>query len=236
MTTENTRATIAAAPVAPAPSPIISDANAAQMFATLEGFQLAQRMASALASSTMLPSHYHGNVGNCLMLLDVGSRFARMGISPFTVAQNLVPVSGKFGWQGQFVISVIKLSGKYKTFEFDNERDASGKVVACTAVATEHDGTERRGVKITWAMVEAEGWSDKKGSKWLTIAEQMYMYRAASFFSRIHCPELMMGYQTTEELADVESIKDITPRTTTTKAAGINDMYNNPAPVAGVEG
>ena len=54
------------------------------------------------------------------------------------------------------------------------------------------------------AMAKAEGWIDKNGSKWKTMPQIMLRYRAASFFARMNCPELTLGYFTKEEVIDGE--------------------------------
>jgi hypothetical protein len=51
-------------------------------------------------------------------------------------------------------------------------------------------------------MVDAEGWSKKTGSKWLTMPEQMFMYRAAAFWSRVFAPEISLGMHTSDEVED----------------------------------
>ena len=113
-------------------------------------------MAKTLSKSTLLPAIYQGEngEGNCLVMLDIASRFKKLGISPFTVAQQLVPVQGKFGWQGQFVIAIINLSGRYAEplqFRFDGE----GEQYGCTAFTKRHDGAMVEGTKITRAMVQS---------------------------------------------------------------------------------
>ena len=52
------------------------------------------------------------------------------------------------------------------------------------------------------AMADAEGWTKKNGSKWLTIPGIMLRYRAASFFASLNCPELTLGLYTQEEMLD----------------------------------
>jgi hypothetical protein len=52
-------------------------------------------------------------------------------------------------------------------------------------------------------MAKAEGWIDKNGSKWKTMPEQMLMYRAATFFCRVFCPEVLAGVQTSDEITDI---------------------------------
>lgn len=176
------------------------EAYAQDMFNTLAGFELAQRMAGALSKSTLLPQQFQGNVANCLVLLDIASRFKSMGVSPFTVAQQLVVVHGRPAWMGQFVIAIINRSGLFAQglqFQFDGEGDQYG----CTAWTIRKDGSRAEGVKITLAMVKGEKWISN--TKWTNMPEQMFQYRAAAFFGRIHCPELLMGYQTSDELEDV---------------------------------
>ncbi len=69
-----------------------------------------------------------------------------------------------------------------------------------------HD-LERRnplyGPWVTWAMVKAEGWLAKNGSKWKSMPDMMFRYRAAAFWQRLYAPELALGLMTTEEAADI---------------------------------
>lgn len=49
------------------------------------------RMAQCLASSTVVPKEYHGNVGNCMIAIEMASR---INTSPMMVMQNLYIVNG----------------------------------------------------------------------------------------------------------------------------------------------
>lgn len=178
------------------------------MFFTLQAYEMAKRMANTLAQSNMLPDTYKDKPQNCMVLLSIAGRFRHMGVDPFIIAQQLVPVNGKFGWQGQFVIAVVNQSGRFDTplkFEFTGEGDTR----ACQAFVMK-DGERLNGAKITMEMVRAEGWYGKSGSKWKTMPDQMFMYRAGAFFGRIHCPDLLMGFHTAEEIEDI-GMKDVTP-------------------------
>jgi hypothetical protein len=183
--------------------------DTADMFATQAGFELAQRMANALSKSTMLPKDFQNNVPNCLVLLDLASRFKHMGISPFTIAQQLVIVHGRPAWYGQFVIALIngiELFAFPLKFRFDGDGDDYGGT-AWTA-AKDDVSNKLEGVKITRRMVKAEGWD--KNAKWRNMEQQMFQYRAAAFFGRVNCPQLLMGYHTADEIED--TVKDVTPR------------------------
>ena len=48
--------------------------GALSVFANAESFNLATRMATALAQSTVVPKAYQGNVGNCMIAIEMASR------------------------------------------------------------------------------------------------------------------------------------------------------------------
>ena len=85
---------------------------------------------------------------------------------------------------------------------FDNEIIRDGRT--CLAYAIDRDGNRIEGVPISMAMAKVEGWYDKNGSKWQTMPELMLRYRAATFFKNIHCPEITMGFKTSEEVIDID--------------------------------
>ena len=39
------------------------------------------------------------------------------------------------------------------------------------------------------------------------MPEQMLMYRAASFFARTYCPEVLMGFSTADEVEDITDVQ-----------------------------
>ena len=84
---------------------------------------------------------------------------------------------------------------------FDNEIIRDGRT--CLAYAIDRDGNRIEGVPISMAMAKVEGWYDKNGSKWQTMPELMLRYRAATFFKNIHCPEITMGFRTSDEAIDI---------------------------------
>ena len=64
------------------------------------------------------------------------------------------------------------------------------------------DGRVCRGATIDWKMVKAEGWFTKKDSKWQSIPEQMFPYRAASFWGRQYASHITLGMHEADELRD----------------------------------
>ena len=165
-------------------------------------FETAQREAKALASSDLVPTAYKGNVANTLLAMEVAQR---VGASPLAVMQNLHIVQGRPSWSASFLIACVNSCGRFTPMRFETRGgdDASAKTYAVRAIATDKEsGKDCTGAWVTWAMVEAEGWSKKSGSKWLTMPEQMFMYRAAAFWSRVFAPEISLGMHTSDEVED----------------------------------
>lgn len=165
-------------------------------------FKVADYMSKVLASSDLVPEGtYKGKPANCLIALEMAQR---MGLSPLHVMQNLYIVKGRPAWSGQFCIAVTNGSGRYTPLEFIQLTDENGNEKGWFARATRlSDDKVCDGPPVTWDMVKAEGWLGKNGSKWQTMPTLMFHYRAAAFFVRTFCPDLLCGLQTAEEVKDV---------------------------------
>jgi hypothetical protein len=165
-------------------------------------FEHAQRVAKMLSSSSLVPKDYQNNVQNTMIALELAFR---LGVSPLLVMQNLHVIQGKPSWSSTFIIAAINSCGKFSPLLF--EVSGEGENRGCTAFCNELQGnTKIEGPRVTMAMANAEGWVSKPGSKWKTMPELMIRYRAAAFFGRLYCPEIMMGMQTVEENKDVSPI------------------------------
>lgn len=174
------------------------------VFNGIDAFDNAQRMAKALASSTLVPPAYQGQQGlaNSLIALEMAGR---MGLSPLVVMQNLSIIHGRPSWSSSFLIATVNASGRFSPLRF--VFDDPAKPSSCYAVATDKaSGEELIGETITLEMAKREGWSTKAGSKWLTMPGQMLRYRSASFWARAYCPEVSLGLATQEEAIDVEPV------------------------------
>ncbi|MBN1058487.1 hypothetical protein [Clostridium botulinum] len=175
-------------------------ANDLDTFGSIKGFENTCRMAKALASSTIVPKEYHDNIGNCLIALDVANR---VGLSPIMVMQNLYVVNGRPAWGSQSISALINTSKKYaKPLQY--KIDGSGDELSCYAYTFDHEENEIKGPVITIKMAKEEGWINKSGSKWKTMPEVMIRYRAASFFGRLHCSELLLGIYSADEAVELE--------------------------------
>ncbi len=161
------------------------------------------RAAKALNSSSIVPESFQGarNMGNVLIALELAQR---LGTSPMAVMQNLHIIHGKPGFSAQFMISVVNSCGRFSPLRFRMTGEGDGR--QCIAYATDLESAETvEGPAVSIAMAKAEGWLNKSGSKWRSMPELMLRYRAAAFFARLYAPDLMMGFMTTEELADIRA-------------------------------
>lgn len=168
------------------------------VFASSTSFELAQRMATALAKSTIVPKEYQNNISNALIAVEMA---ARLHTSPMMVMQNLYVVNGRPAWSSQYIIAMINSSGKYR-IELQFEMEGKGDDLSCYAWAEDRSGHKVVGPKITMAMAKAEGWVNRNGSKWQTMPEVMIRYRAASFFGRMYCPDMIMGIYSRDEVVE----------------------------------
>lgn len=165
----------------------------------------AYRAAKYLAASDLVPEQtYRDKPQNCLIALDMANR---LGMSPLIVMQQLYIVKGKPSWSGQFCVAAINGSGKFTPLEYVwTEENGGGCAARATRIAT---GQLCQSAFITMKMASDEGWLQKSGSKWKSMPQQMMMYRAAAFFARTFCPELLLGLQTVEEVRDTFGEDDI---------------------------
>ena len=172
------------------------------LFFNVSKFELAQRVANVFASSTMVPDHFKGNIGNCLIALNLAER---MQCDPFMLLQNMYIVHGKPGIEAKLAIALVNASGKFTPIQYEFNDNKT----ACVAHANRTgSGEVCRSVPVTIQMAKDEGWMSKSGSKWKTMPELMLQYRSAMFFARAYCPEALLGMQSKEELHDTY---DMTP-------------------------
>lgn len=171
------------------------------VFGSEAGFVAGQRMARMLAASNLVPASYQGEAGlpNAIIAIDMAQR---MGANPLMIMQNLYVVHGRPAWSSQFLIACLNACGRFSPlrYVFSGEGDDYG----CKAVANDRAGNLLEGPRVNRAMVKAEGWLSKNGSKWKTMEDLMFRYRSATFFARTYAPELTMGIPSSDEVIDIE--------------------------------
>ena len=161
-------------------------------------------------------------VPNCMVALNIANR---MKADVISVMWNLDIIEGRPSWRGQYVIALVngsklfqhplrfrmsidEVDKPFKYYDRDGtERSVLAKPFTCVAYTKTPDGETVESEPITMEMVVAEGWYQKKGSKWRTMLGQMAKFRAGSFFARVHCPHLLFGLPEADELQDIIDAK-----------------------------
>lgn len=176
-------------------------------------FEATQRIATMYAMSNFIPDSYKYRNGqpleqnvvlaNCTIALEMATR---MQANPLMVMQNLYIVHGQPAFSSKFLIACINASKRFSPLRYEFNGEEGTDDYACRAIAYEANDTKHKepleGDWISIRMAKAEGWTNKKGSKWLTMPTQMLRYRAAAFWQRAYCPEISMGLLTAEEAQD----------------------------------
>jgi len=196
------------------PPPPVVVGKDTDLFLNSRAFGQLQRAATMLANSEMVPSRFRGKVADVAAAMEWAHRH-RMGY--LEAMQIIYPVKGQIGVEGKGLIAMINASGKIQgrlRFECDGD-NPKDKSYRCRAYCTfKGDDKPTYGPWITWDMVENEGW-DKDGrtqdgkiirSKWKTMPELMFMYRAAAFWSRPHMSEVVLGMRLVEEAEEIAAI------------------------------
>lgn len=166
----------------------------------VESFRNNFKVAQYLSHSNLIPQQYQGKTEDCAIAVDMADR---MGVSPLMVMQSLYVVKGKPSWSGQACMSFIK--AKYSEAEpvYTGERGTDSR--GCYIRAVKSDGEVVEGTEVTIKMAKAEGWTSNK--KWINMPELMLAYRAAAFFARVYCPEILMGVAVEGEVEDMQRPK-----------------------------
>lgn len=135
----------------------ISNSNQSVGLLNLEAFELSQRIAKMLSSSTLVPEQYratiqkkagkdeYGNqlwreepnpngLSNCVIALNMSNR---MGADPLMVMQNLYLVNGRPSWSSQFIMAGINSSGRFSALRFEL-KDLGEKEVECVETVWEN--------------------------------------------------------------------------------------------------
>ncbi|MFH1480890.1 MAG: hypothetical protein ABIG67_06460, partial [Pseudomonadota bacterium] len=180
------------------------------MFLNEARFEFAQRIGKMLSTSTMIPEQFRGNIGNCLIALNLSER---LGIDVFGLMQTSYVVHGRPGFEAKLLIALFNSRSQMfiPPLRWEMQGDfPKGSDARCRAYAKDREtGDNLYGEWIDWPLVTAEGWDSKNNSKWLTIPGQMFRYRSASFFINVYEPGLKMGIQTVDELEDM--MVNVTP-------------------------
>lgn len=160
----------------------------------LANFAEAYKIGKIYAASAIVPAAYAGKPNDCAIAVNMATR---MDVDPLMVMQQLYVVKGKPSWSGQACMAFIRNLYKDVQVIYTGTRGTDSR--GCYVQAKSGEIT-LQGTEITIGMAKAEGWLSNP--KWRNMPEQMLAYRAAAFFARVHCPEILMGCRVEGEAED----------------------------------
>ena len=149
-------------------------------FGSLQSFELMQRQAKLLCSSSMVPATYRsvivktdykGNIksqtenpnalSNCVIALNMATR---MNADPLMVMQNLYLVEGRPSWSSQWIIAMVNNCGRFSPLRFAL-RDIGKRVIEYVTFEWENNERTRKVQRVEIHDKECIAWVVEKGSE-----------------------------------------------------------------------
>jgi hypothetical protein len=146
-------------------------------FGSLASFELMQRAAKLLCSSTLVPTQYraviekidrYGNItdrkenpnalANAVVALNMAQR---MGADPLMIMQNLFVIEGRPSWSSQFIVAAINSCGKFSPLRFAL-RELGEKEVERIETFWENKQRQTRTVKVSVVDRECIAWATER--------------------------------------------------------------------------
>jgi hypothetical protein len=166
----------------------------------------AMQLATIMARSTFVPQHCRGNEGNCLAII---MQAGRWGMDPFAVANKayFTKEGAAPAFEAQLVNAVVNSSGALSgrlRINFDGE----GEKLRCTVsgfLRADPDSEKNRTQSIARITI-------RNSPLWKSDPEQQLGYYTTRAWARLHCPEVLLGVYTPDELeVDPERARVVSP-------------------------
>lgn len=196
---------------------------------------MAQLLSIAELMSTgraAVPKHLQGHPGDCMAIV---MQAAQWRMNPYAVAQKThVTQGGVLGYEAQLINAVVSSNAPVKdrlNFEFfgpwenilgkitERKSEKGGKYYTQAWTPNDEEGL---GVHV-WATLKGESeprvvtvllkqcWP-RFSTQWATDPQQQITYSGTKKWARRHCPDVILGVYTEDELEDYAAKeKDVTP-------------------------
>ena len=139
-------------------------------FGSLQSFELMQRAAKLLSSSTLVPAAYRAHddkkgenpnaLANCVVALNMAQR---MGADPLMVMQNLYIVEGRPSWSSQWIIAAINGCGRFSPLRFELKELCQKEVEYSVTEWVNRERVTKK-LKVTVANMQCVAWAIEKGT------------------------------------------------------------------------
>jgi hypothetical protein len=179
-------------------APVLKAMELRDLTETASGFKTttigeAMEVAKLMASSNFVPPHLRGRAGDCLAVVMQATRWS---MEPFAVANKTYFVNDRMAYEAQLVIAVINTRAQLKgRLEFSYEGD--GNNLICTVSGTLRGDDRPKIVEQEISMI-----TTRNSPLWKQAPRQQLGYYTARLWARLHCPEVLLGVYTVDELQD----------------------------------
>lgn len=204
-----------------------------------QAFQQIMEVAKVMASGVAtVPKHLQKNPADCMAVIMQSMQWK---MNPFAVAQKTHVVQGTLGYEAQLVNAVITALAPTKDrlhFEwFGDWSRVIGKFREGESKSkVDEDTGEKKKYRVpNWTMQDEQGlgvrvWATLKGENeprvlelllvqartrnstlWADDPKQQLAYLATKRWSRLYCPDVILGVYTPDELDEGPAMRDVTP-------------------------
>lgn len=158
-----------------------------------KSFEDAEKMATKLSESSLLPDHFKKNPANVFWALALG---LEVGFTPVQALQAIYVVHGRPGMYADAMVALVLASGKAEFFRRVESSDTSA-----TYETQRRGGAKTPPLTITIEDARKAGWA-AQNKKYETEPRRMLEARCKSQLARDVYPDVLRGMASVEELYD----------------------------------
>lgn len=216
------------------------DADTRSLVLGGDSFDRMMRLADLMAGGrATVPKHFYNNPADCMAVVIQSMQW---GMNPYAVAQKTHMVNGVLGYEAQLVNAVItSMAPTVDRLHFEWFGDWTkiiGKFKEITSTKKTNDDTgEAKTYRIpNWKMQDEDGlgvkvWATMRGEDeprvlelllvqartrnstlWTDDPKQQLAYLAIKRWSRLYCPDVILGVYSKDELEESDTgMRDVTP-------------------------
>lgn len=182
---------------------LVSEDRAVPVLDTAK-FDHMARIATTIASSALVPKHLVASGNDAFKMTQanvfrVVNQAIRWGFDPFAVVDSTYVVQGKLGYEGKLVAAVVNarsgLKGRLR-YTYNN-LTGDGLEITVTGQFMDEDFDRVVTLKV--------GDAKTTNGMWTKDPRQKLIYSGATKWARAHCPEVILGVMTDDDLERIQA-------------------------------
>lgn len=158
----------------------------------------AMEIGKMMSLSNFVPKHMRGQAGDCLAVV---LQSMRWGMDPFAVANKTYFVQDRMAYEAQLVNAVLNarapLDGRLHV-----EWDGEGNLLTCKVTGKIKGDPNPHTIWQEIATI-----TTKNSPLWKSSPRQQLAYYTTRMWARLHCPEVLLGVYTEDEMREVGDVQ-----------------------------